>query len=598
MIHFVGAGPGAPDLLTLRGATLLGRADVVVYAGSLVNPELLALAPADCVVHDSSRMTLEQIVDVMATAHAQGLKVVRLHTGDPSLYGTTREQMHALEARGVPYDVTPGVSSLFGAAASLKAEYTLPDVSQTLVVTRLAGRTPVPEAERLRDLARHQASMAVFLSAGMLARVQEELLCGGYDPESPAAIVYKATWPDERVVRTTVGTLARDGEAAGIRSTALILVGDFLDGRHERSRLYDPAFSTGLREASHATTPAQNTKRGARKAADLRFVSFTDVGEVLASRLAQDMGGTSWRCTPGGLAQWVGNAFDAADALVFVGATGIAVRAIAPHVRSKAFDPAVVVVDEQGGFAIPLLSGHLGGANDLARRIAKACGAQPAITTATDVRGVFAVDEWAKGLGCAIVNPARIKSVSAKLLAGATVRVASDWPLPPNAPRGIEFGDASKADVILSMRSDVEPDALQVVPRILSLGVGCRRGTRGDALLQRVRNLMARAGLRMEALVHVCTIDAKANEPAILELCRELGLPLRTYSAERLAAVPGEFAHSPFVLQTTGVDNVCERSAVLGSGGGTLVRGKEAGEGITLALAAEAFLPTWRWSHD
>ena len=244
MIHFVGAGPGDPELLTLRGARLLGEADVVIYAGSLVNPALLDLCREDCARHNSAKLTLEEVLALMVRAEEEGKTTVRLHTGDPALYGALREQTDALTQRGIPWDVTPGVSSLFGASAALGAEYTLPGVSQSLIITRLPGRTPVPEGEDLSALASHGASLAIFLSAGMLTQVREKLLAGGLSPETPAALVYKATWPEERVIRCTVDTLDR----ADVTKTALILVGDFLDAAGERSRLYDPGFTTGFRE--------------------------------------------------------------------------------------------------------------------------------------------------------------------------------------------------------------------------------------------------------------------------------------------------------------------------------------------------------------
>lgn len=250
MVHFVGAGPGAPDLITVRGAALLRSADVVIYAGSLVNPELLRLCRADCELHDSARMTLPEVLAVMERAETAGKTTVRLHTGDPALYGALREQLDALRERGIAYDVTPGVSSLFGAAAALGAEYTLPGVSQSLIITRAAGRTDVPEGESLRALARHGASMALFLSGALLDRAQEELLAGGCAPDTPAAIVYRATWPDEKVIRCTAGTLAAAGQAAGIRKTALVLVGAFLDAPYEKSRLYDPSFTTEYRRGN------------------------------------------------------------------------------------------------------------------------------------------------------------------------------------------------------------------------------------------------------------------------------------------------------------------------------------------------------------
>ena len=250
MVHFVGAGPGAPDLITLRGAELLKQADVIIYAGSLVNPALLELAREDCEIYNSAKMTLEQVVGVMKQAEAAGKTTVRLQTGDPCVYGAIREQMDALDELGISYGDVPGVSSFCGAAAALRAEYTLPGVSQSVIITRLAGRTPVPEAESLASMASHGASMVVFLSGGMLERVQEELLKGAYTADTPAALVYKATWPEEKTVRCTVGTLTRAGAAYGISKTALVLVGNFLDTPYEKSKLYDPAFTTEFREAS------------------------------------------------------------------------------------------------------------------------------------------------------------------------------------------------------------------------------------------------------------------------------------------------------------------------------------------------------------
>lgn len=248
MIHIVGAGCGAADLITLRGKKLLEEADVIVYAGSLVNPALLSYAKPGCEIHDSAKMTLEEIVDVIAAAEAAGKTTVRLHTGDPSLYGAIGEQMREFDKRGFSYDITPGVSAFAGAASSLKAEYTLPDVSQTLILTRTAGKTPVPEKEKLSALAAHGASMALYLSAGLLKDAVKELLAGGLSADTPAAIVYKATWPEEKICRCTVETLAATAEANGVTKTALIVVGDFLNSPFSRSQLYDPAFGTEYRE--------------------------------------------------------------------------------------------------------------------------------------------------------------------------------------------------------------------------------------------------------------------------------------------------------------------------------------------------------------
>ena len=250
MVHFVGAGSGAVDLITVRGARLLQQADVIIYAGSLVNKQLLEMAKEGCQLYDSAQMTLEQVIDTIAAAEAAGKTTVRLHTGDPSIYGAVREQFDQLLSRGIAYDVCPGVSSFCGAAAALKTEYTLPDVSQTVIITRAAGRTPVPERESIRALAAHQATMVLFLSTSLTKTLQQELQAGGYPGTTPAAVVYKATWPEERIYRCTVETLHKTVTKNGLTKTALIVVGECMGERYLRSLLYHPGFSTGFREAS------------------------------------------------------------------------------------------------------------------------------------------------------------------------------------------------------------------------------------------------------------------------------------------------------------------------------------------------------------
>lgn len=249
MVHFVGAGSGAADLITVRGARILGRADVVIYAGSLVNPELLSYTKPGCEIYNSAQMTLEQVIDTIKKAEADGKTTVRLHTGDSSIYGAVREQFDALEKEGIEYDVCPGVSSFCGAAASLKTEYTLPDVSQTVIITRGAGRTPVPEKESIRALASHQATMILFLSTSLTEKLQKELMEGGYPPDTPVAVIYKATWPDEKIFRCTVETLHNTVTENGLTKTSLIIVGNCMGNEYMRSLLYHPDFTTEFREA-------------------------------------------------------------------------------------------------------------------------------------------------------------------------------------------------------------------------------------------------------------------------------------------------------------------------------------------------------------
>lgn len=255
MVYFVGAGPGAEDLITVRGMRLLKEADVIIYAGSLVNPALLSHAKDGCSIHDSAKLTLEEVLAVMKRADAEHKTVVRLHTGEPSIYGAVREQMDALDALGIAYESCPGVSACFGAAASLNLEYTLPGISQSLIITRMAGRTAVPEKESIESFAAHQATMAVYLSTGMLKELEERLIAGGYAPDTPAALVYKATWQEEEAYICTVDALSRTAEEHGITRMALILVGGVIGKQgYSRSKLYDPEFETGYRSAKERDT--------------------------------------------------------------------------------------------------------------------------------------------------------------------------------------------------------------------------------------------------------------------------------------------------------------------------------------------------------
>lgn len=249
MIYFIGAGPGAADLITVRAADILRRAGMIIYAGSLVNPALLKYAPGDCEIYDSAGMTLEEVIEKLEAGHRRGRVTVRLHTGDPSLYGAVREQIDMLKRLKINYEVVPGVSSFSAAAAALGAEYTLPGVSQTLIISRMEGRTPVPEKEKIELLAAHQASMVLFLSAGMLDELCRALIKGGYAPDAEAALVYKVSWPEQKILRAALADIARLAEAEGIRSTALLLVGGFLGREYEFSKLYDKSFSHAFRKA-------------------------------------------------------------------------------------------------------------------------------------------------------------------------------------------------------------------------------------------------------------------------------------------------------------------------------------------------------------
>lgn len=326
----------------------------------------------------------------------------------------------------------------------------------------------------------------------------------------------------------------------------------------------------------------------------LELIAFTQRGKTLARRLAEALSGRGHQaaCTRDGLKaeEWAGRAFSRSDGLIFVGAAGIAVRAIAPHLRHKSTDPAVVVVDEGGTFVIPILSGHLGGANDLAREIAALTGAVPVITTATDVNGVFAVDQWARRQGLTVCNPERILPVSSRLLAGETMGFFSPWPIAGELPHGLCLVSRGEAQVVLDLHRP-EGDTLWLCPKGMRVGMGCRRGTPVSVLRSLLEDVLAQEGIPQTAVCALCTIDLKNDEAGLQELAVELQVPLLTYSAQELAEVPGDFTPSPFVAQITGVDNVCERAAL--ASGGTLLRKKTARDGVTIALAMEELHLTW-----
>ncbi len=326
---------------------------------------------------------------------------------------------------------------------------------------------------------------------------------------------------------------------------------------------------------------------------ELAFLAFTDKGFALARSLARALGGSVTRCgKPDSLEEWTKERFADTQGLVFVGAVGIAVRAIAPYIRNKWSDPAVVAVDECARFAVPLLSGHLGGANSLARAISAACGAQAVVTTATDANGVFAVDEWARCQGLSVVNPRQIKQISGKLLAGGEVRIYSDYPIEGKCPPGVEMTQALPADVAVSARQ--EEAALSLAPKHIVLGIGCRRGTPQSAIETALERFLRENRLRMEAVCAVASIDLKKDEPGLVAFCRCHGWELQTCAAGELRGLPGAFTPSDFVLRVTGVDNVCERSAVFVSGG-SLCAKKFAAGGVTMAAAAKPLRLDWSW---
>ena len=619
MVYFVGAGPGAPDLITVRGQRLLEQADVIIYAGSLVNPELLQAAKPSCEIYNSAYMTLEEVVAVMETAETDGKICVRLHTGDPSIYGAVREQMDELEKRGISYESCPGVSAMFGAAAAMNLEYTLPGVSQTVIISRTAGRTPVPEREEIRRLASHQSTMVLYLSAGQMEKLQEELLAGGYLPETPAAIVYKATWPEEKYMRCTVAELAETARKNGITKTALVIIGEVLGSTYERSRLYDPSFSTGFRSAvtgeHHASSEhgyraaaTETVEKDSKKAA---LIAFTREGTKLAFRIAKQLKAEGWVCEAfttqksyaaeadvqvlqEPLREWTGKRFADCSAIIFVGAVGIAVRSIAPFVKDKMTDPAVLVVDEAAKHVIPLLSGHLGGANRLAQQLSEHLGADCVLTTATDVRNRFAVDCFAQDNGLLITDRKKAKVISAAILDGKTIGICAPegWLRKTDFPEQLEMKEEPAPGSLCvhvdwrDAAAEEEETALRLIPqKSVWIGAGCKKGTSKEALKKAFEGFLQTQNIHRRAVAGIASISLKKEEQGLLDFAAEQELPLCFYDAEQMEALDGAFSDSEFVREKTGTGNVCERAACLAAQGTRLIVKKQVYEGITFAAA-------------
>ena len=626
-VTIVGAGPGASDLITLRGQQALRQADVVLYAGSLVSPEQLAVCPPHCRLYDSAGLALAEQVALMAGAVRAGQRVVRLHTGDPAMYGATNEQMAALAREGIDVEIVPGVSSVFAAAAALGCELTSPEISQSVVLTRTPGRTPMPAAEDAAAFARTGATLVFFLSAGRIDSLMRHLMeDGGLAPDTPAAAVYRVSWPEERILRGTVADLARQVQEAGIGRQALILVGRALAtspaDRTQRaaSRLYDAHFSHGYRNAlpqeafAGACAIYAFTRRGLACARSLaaglglpcRIYASLSAGEAagpdssgLALPEVQPLDGP-------GLDAQLARGWQAFAAHIFVGATGIAVRKIAPLLEDKTRDPAVICVSESGAHAVSLASGHLGGANRLARRAARVTGGQAVVSTATDLNGLPAFDELAALAQARLRNAEAVRPLHAALLAGLPIDFcgpedifAAHLAALPNLRHIDRPEDATADQAVIWCETDGAAlrrrcparHVLVVESRCLVLGLGCRKGLPPEELARLADGFLKRqaGGIRPEQIACLASCGLKRDEPALAALARRWGLPLRFFAAAELAAVPVP-TPSEAVRERAGTPSVSEAAALLAARDGDampprLLCPKWKAEAATFALA-------------
>jgi precorrin-4 C11-methyltransferase len=603
-VYFIGAGPGDPELITVRGARIIEAADLIVYAGSLVPQPLLRQAKKDAEIHDSASLSLEETHALLCDGVMKDMIVARVHTGDPALYGAIQEQIQLLEKEKISYEVIPGVTVAFAAAAALGRQLTQPGASQTLILTRLAGRTPVPESENLAGLAQHQASMVIYLSVSKIREVVAELK-QGYPEDTPVVVAYRIGWPDERFIAGNLTDIADKIEKSEIRRQAVILVGQAMSGKLEdRSKLYDPTFAHGFRQSQQ--------KEGTERQG-VAVLALTPEGSKLAAHIAAELEESSLYL-PDEQASSIGGAYPFTDfketfakciskhkGLVCVMATGIVVRFLAPLLKSKDEDPAVVVLDEMGNNVISLLSGHLGGANRLAREIAAITGGREIITTATDVQGKISFDDLAGQAGLVIENLDRVKTINMALLKEGQIGLydPGKWlqrylpdtaelqilQLPEEAGKGGLSGWIFVSDTLGFFEP---PPCLIVRPKSLVVGVGCKRGTEAaeiDAALVRV---FTESNLSLLAVRNLATVELKKDEEGLNELVKLYHWPVIYYSVSDLQAPVEVPSPSDKVMKYLGVESVCEKAAVLSAGAEELLVPKQILGKVTVAVARVA----------
>ena len=602
-IIFVGAGPGAPDLITLRAQHLIAGADVIIYAGSLVNDAVLAHARPDVMRYNSAGMPLDEQIAVMQEAAGKGQSVVRLHTGDPSIYGAIFEQIRRLDALGIPYRIVPGVSSALAAAAALGIEYTIPGSTQTVIFTRLEGRTPVPDTESLRGLAAHHTSLVIFLSTGMIARVATELRAAGYAEDTPVAVVYRASWPDELVMYGTLADIAGKIEVAELTHHALIVVSPALDARVTAatpdSHLYGTAFAGADRQD---TTAIITLTRGGTHTGE-KLLGLLPDAELYAPAHFVEATDRTHPYTES-VRQLLQSVFQTHGVLICIMASGIVVRDLAPLLHSKHHDPGVVVLDEAGRFAVSLLGGHKGGANRLARQIASLLGGQAVLTTSSDVQDLPALDLLGQDWGWQIEGVSRLTAASAALVNGEAVGVFQDagseawWPdsVPAHLTRYDSpeaLCDAQPTAALIITCHDVGEivgdlqNAIIYYPPCLSVGVGCNRGTPAGEIVAAVADTLAGARLSPRSILTLATIEDKAGEAGLLAACEGQGWPLRIFTRAEIATVEHLPNPSEWTERALGVRGVAEPAALLASGSDTLLVEKRKYGNVTVAVALQ-----------
>lgn len=616
-VVFGGAGPGAEDLVTLRLHNAIKEADIIVFAGSLVNPEILKHRKDNCTVFDSASMDLGEIIDVMVKGANNNLKVLRVHTGDPSMYGAIAEQIKYLEQANINYEVIPGVSSVFAAAAAVSKELTLPGITQTMILTRRAGRTPVPPKERIELLGAHGSSMGLFLSIGDMDGLVKDLSFAGYRMETPIAVVYRASWPDQKIVTGVLSNITQKVKDAGITRQAIVLIGNALAGKGEESLLYASHFSHGYRDAKDPCDPGDVHKSieiDSRFYGKTAIHAITKEGIRLAEKISNSLNAPIFGPDKFAdekidkLSAYKSGEFDLTlsdqwnkfDAHIFIMSAGIVVRKISNLIEDKVKDPAVIVIDERALHAISLLSGHIGGANELTQTVSDITGALPVITTATDVWNKPAFDTVASKLGWVPTNKEAIKELNSLFLQNKKIGLIipeviydkhyknySNLKLCKN-----ENDLPNDLDGIFTLESllsekNVEHLSVPILkfkcPNLVA-GIGCRAGVPLFEIEIALKESLSEIGYDFQNISTIATVDIKEDEEGLNMLSKKLDVPIMYYSSVELDKVDVP-SPSKTVTKKIGTSSVCEASAIRASKSGRLILKKKKFERVTIALA-------------
>jgi precorrin-4 C11-methyltransferase len=595
-VIFIGAGPGDVELISVRGQKAIANADVILYAGSLIAPQILDYAGEDIPRHNTARMPLDQQLGIMIPAVQAGKQVVRLHTGDPSVYGAIDEQIQALKEADIPFEIIPGISSVFAAAAALGLEFTLPEITQTLILTRVSGKTPVPELENLRALAKHRNSMAIFLSTGLIETVVQELLAADYVEQTPIAVVYRASWPDQRIIRGTLASIAKQLNEFEITHQSLIILSPALENERKNvSHLYGSHQKHARKRNGSAilvlTEPAY--QMGLKLVQELPDAKLFVPDKLLSQQDTQ----TNIVGFQHGIRQIMQEIFLQYESLICIMASGIVVREIAPLVSSKHHDPGVIVMDAYGKHIISLLSGHEGGANELAQQIAGITGGTPVITTASDNENLPALDVIAKKNHWKIDKRSNLAGVMAALVNKETIALYNEENI-VSTPELAKFPfistESNNNFEALIHIGFHKIDNIQITenipfviyyPPVLTVGIGCNRGTSAEEILEAIEYTFAKHHLALESIACLASVTEKADEAGLLSASDTLQLPLEIFTHTQILEIKNIPTPSDYAMKALGIPGVAEPCAMLAAESDALIVKKQKYANVTVAVA-------------